>query len=42
MEKFALLKMDEVDLTNIIRHIIREEIKTLLNELKDEVPEIPY
>ena len=39
MEKVTIIKMDEVDLTNIIRQVIREEIKTLLNELKNEVPD---
>ncbi len=37
MEKITVLKLDEADLTNIIRQIIREEIKSLLTELKNEV-----
>jgi len=36
MEKAIIIKMDEVDLTNIIRQIIREEIKSLLNEINTE------
>jgi hypothetical protein len=35
MEKLVVLKMDEVDLTNIIRQVIREEIKFLLNEMNN-------
>ena len=35
MEKAIIIKMDEVDLTNIIRQVIREEIKSLINEIKN-------
>ena len=35
MEIITVLKMDEEDLTNNIRHVIIEEIKSLLNEIKN-------
>jgi excisionase family DNA binding protein len=41
MEKVIILKMDEVDLTNIIRQVIREEIKLLVEGLdKQEAEDI--
>ncbi len=33
MEKMTVLKLDEVDLTNILRQVIREEIKSVLVEI---------
>jgi excisionase family DNA binding protein len=33
MGRVIILKIDEVDLTSIIRQVIREEIKSLLNKI---------
>ena len=36
MEKITVLKMDEEDLTNLLRQVIIEEIKSLLNEISKQ------
>jgi len=35
MEKMNVLKMDDVDLTNILSQVIREEIRSMLNEIRE-------